>query len=424
MTSEHRFEQELPSLLADLYLGPSPDYRHDIVQRASLTPQRPAWTFPERWLPMSVVTFAREVGKPVPWRKVGLLAALALLLVAAAAVYVGSQSKVPAPFGPARNGLITLEEKGDIVLVDPVSGTRTIAVSGPGIDSAPAYSRDGTRLAFLRETEGSVSLWLANANGANPRELASGLKLVEFEAGPSPSRWLEWSPDGRSILLSTLDQGVSAISIVSTVGTEKSETIRTLNLGMSATGPTWRPPDGREILFRGQTPTGWGLLAVRPDGTGLRPITPLNGIEWDGLFFSWSPDGTRVAYQWRETSGAQAQRVFVVGADGREPRPITPAESVGAQWSPDGTKIAFFDADSSVPGDVAPVSVVEVDGSNRRTALSTDGGGSFTWAPDGKSIIWLPESSDTPVLLDAGGGPARPVSWSAETLPDWQRLAP
>jgi Tol biopolymer transport system component len=421
MTSERRFEQELPSLLADLYLGPPPDYRHDIVRRAALTPQRPAWTFPERWLPMSVVTFARGFGRPVPWRKVGLLAVLALLLAAAAAVYVGSQSKVPAPFGPARNGVMAFAEAGDIVLVDPISGTRTIAAGGPGLDSSPAFSRDGTRLAFLRGAEDSMSLWLANANGSNPRELASGLKVYEFEAGPTPSRSLEWSPDGRSILLNPLGQTGRAISIVSTEG---NPSVRTLELEMAATGPTWRPPDGREILFRAQTPTGWGLFAVRPDGTGLRPITPANGIEWDGLFFSWSPDGSRIAYQWRETTGPQAQRLYVVGADGGAPRPITTAESVGGLWSPDGTKIAFFDADSSLPGDVAPVSVVEVDGSNRRTALSTDGGGSFTWAPDSKSLIWLPESSDNPVLLDAGGGPARPVSWSAETLPDWQRLAP
>jgi hypothetical protein len=160
-------------------------------------------------------------------------------------------------------------------------------------------------------------------------------------------------------------------------------------------------------------------------GTGRRPVTPVNGFnEYDGLFFSWSPDGTRVAYQWRDTTGPRAQRLYVVPADGGRPRPITEAESVGAQWSPDGTKITFWDANSSVPGDVAPVSVVRVDGPNERTALSTDGGGSFVWAPDSATIIWLPDGSDTPQLLDAGGGPARPVSWSADALPDWQRLAP
>jgi Tol biopolymer transport system component len=422
MTSEHRFEQELPDLLADLYLGPAPAYRHDIVQRAALTRQRPAWTFPERWLPMSAITFARTVFRPLPWRTIGLLALLALLLVAAVAVYMGTRPKVPSPFGPARNGLIVLAEGGDIVLVDPVSGARTIAVGGTALDRAPAFSRDGTRLAFLRDVDDSTSLWLANADGTNPRELASGLSPVEFEGGPVRSRWMEWSPDGRSILLATGDPRRRTVSIVSIDGTPG---LRTLELDTSATGPTWRPPDGREILFRAWTPTGWGLFAVRPDGTGQRPVTPSNGInEYDGLFFSWSPDGSRVAYQWRETTGPRKQRLYVVPADGGRPRPITEAESVGAQWSPDGTKIAFWDANSSVPGDVAPVSVVRVDGPNERTALSTDGGGSFLWAPDSATIIWLPDGSDKPQLLDAGGGPARPVSWSADALPDWQRLAP
>lgn len=422
MTSERRFEQELPSLLADLYIGPPPDYRHDIVQRAALTRQRPAWMFPERWLPMSAVTFARGFVKPVPWRRIGLLAVLLLLLVAAAVAYVGSQPKVPAPFGPARNGLIVLAEGGDIVLVDPLSGTRTIAVGGTALDRAPVFSRDGTRLAFLRRVDGIMGLWLANADGANPRALASGLWPVEFEAGPNPARSMEWSPDGRSILLATTDKGRREISVISTDGAHD---VRTLDVGMSATGPTWRPPDGREILFRGLTPTGWGLFAVRPDGAGLRNVTPANGLnDWDGLFFSWSPDGTRVAYQWRDTPGTRPQRLYIVGADGGEPRPITAAESVGAQWSPDGTKIAFSDTDSSVPGDVAPLSVVQVDGSNERTALSSESVGSFVWAPDSESIIWLPESSDRPMLLDVGGGPAQPLSWSSDSLSDWQRLAP
>ena len=46
MTSPRRFEQDLPALLAGLYLAGTPDYRDDIVQQTARVRQRPAWTFP------------------------------------------------------------------------------------------------------------------------------------------------------------------------------------------------------------------------------------------------------------------------------------------------------------------------------------------------------------------------------------------
>ena len=56
MTSEARFERQLPAILEDLYLGPSPDYRDEVLATAVRTRQRPAWTFPGRWLPMDITT--------------------------------------------------------------------------------------------------------------------------------------------------------------------------------------------------------------------------------------------------------------------------------------------------------------------------------------------------------------------------------
>jgi hypothetical protein len=51
MNSPQRIEQDLPALLADLYLAGTPDYRDDIVRETARVRQRPPWTFPERWLP-------------------------------------------------------------------------------------------------------------------------------------------------------------------------------------------------------------------------------------------------------------------------------------------------------------------------------------------------------------------------------------
>ncbi|HEY8635825.1 MAG TPA: hypothetical protein VIL81_01060, partial [Candidatus Limnocylindrales bacterium] len=90
MTNELRFERQLPAILEDLYLGPSPDYRDEVLAAAVRTRQRPAWTFPGRWLPMDITTRTIPVTR-LPWRQLGILALIALLLAVALAVAVGSQ---------------------------------------------------------------------------------------------------------------------------------------------------------------------------------------------------------------------------------------------------------------------------------------------------------------------------------------------
>ena len=141
---------------------------------------RPAWLLPERWIPMELTM--RRVRTPQFTRYAALLAA-AVLLVAIALAVIGSQPHVPAPFGPARNGLLTYATpSGDIATVDPVTGLVTTIVGGPEIDRAPVFSRDGTRIAFIRQVAGGDEAYVGRCRG--PR---SG-------AGSRARRWPTLTP--------------------------------------------------------------------------------------------------------------------------------------------------------------------------------------------------------------------------------------
>ena len=59
MTTPTRIERELPGILGDLSAGPTPDYLDDVFGRTGRMRQRPAWSFPERWLPMADITRSR-----------------------------------------------------------------------------------------------------------------------------------------------------------------------------------------------------------------------------------------------------------------------------------------------------------------------------------------------------------------------------
>jgi hypothetical protein len=413
MTANDRFERELPDLLADLYPVSAPDYRYDLVQRFAAIRQRPAWAFPERWIPMRALELGR-VTRPLPWRMIAAVALLVLAVVGLA-VFAGSERPLPLPFGPAINGQLVTSDSGDIFLIDPETGVRTVVIGGPGVDSDPVFSRDGTRIAFFRTTDRVATLWLADDRGGGARELGTGLVNGAAKACDVCGRSyeLDWSPDGKSILVTTLVDGESAAAIIPTDGSPA----HVVKTDMPAERSIWLPSG--EVLFRGVLADGFGLFAIRPDGTGFRTVVPAASLnvdhEWDALFFAVSPDGTQVAYQQRDRDGVQ--KVFVAPAAGGTPRALTTIESVYPMWSPDGTWLAFF------PGD--GVYVVRADGSEPQRRVVATGsaiGLPARWTPDSTRLVYLIANEST-VLVDPVDGSTTQAPWTAPFLPDWQRLA-
>ena len=93
-----------------------------IVRQIEASPQRPAWAFPERWIPMDA-TMRRIPVAPINWRLLALAALLVVAAVAIAIVAAGTSRRLPVPpYGPAANGLIAFERDGDIYLGDPFNG--------------------------------------------------------------------------------------------------------------------------------------------------------------------------------------------------------------------------------------------------------------------------------------------------------------
>ncbi|MEO8230251.1 MAG: hypothetical protein ABI628_10885 [Chloroflexota bacterium] len=159
MTGDRRIERALPTILADLGAGSTPDYTDLLLARTARSQQRPAWVFPERWLPVDIATRSAR-GTAVPWRLIGALALAILIAAAALAIYIGSRPRIPEPFGVAGNGALAYSVFGDIYTQVGPKGTPKVIVTGPEIDKWPLYSPDGTHLAFVRNVAGALSLQL------------------------------------------------------------------------------------------------------------------------------------------------------------------------------------------------------------------------------------------------------------------------
>jgi len=409
MTSGRTREPDVASLLADLAMESTPSYRDDIVQRTARTRQRPAWMFPERWLPVDTTTQRVSI-MPVRWRAIGVLLVLAALLIATlVAVSVATERRLPAPpYGPAANGLIAYEADGDIFLGDPTNGASRPIVSGSDDDMSPSFSRDGTHLFFLRAASATANhLMVAKADGSDVRVITPE-PFIGISGG-------DWSGDGRNLLIASVVNFRPSISIVDVAD----GSVRTLDVGMSAWEPTFRPPDGRQIAFHVGEGSGAAVYVVDTDG-GL-PVKLA-----DGGGATYSPDGSRIAYGRSYQPEVERNETRVMDADGSNDHIVGDRPDIQYQgtsvWSPDGRTLLVFRATddgrlllANVPADGS--------GPGEEFDVGFYGFGGLGWSPDGNQVVTLsahPGAQAT--LLNLVDGSSRIVpSWYTAS---WQRLAP
>jgi Tol biopolymer transport system component len=453
MSARTYTETDLVQWLETTGTTPRPDYVDDLLARTARSRQRPAWRSPERWLPMDLTARAPAMaGRRVPFRMLAVVA-LIVLAIAAATLYVGSQRRLPAPFGPAANGLIVYaaptdpswvdktdyqRPQGDILTIDPETGASSVLVDGPTVDGSPVISLDGTRVAFLREMPAGQQLFAVDVAGGDPLPLIGESLQGIIDVA--------WSPDGTSVAFIAVEGDRSNLWIARSDGSDAHR----VDLGseLSFALPQWRPPAGDEVLLVGSTspaeallpqygyhdlygafedPTASdiGLFLVRPDGSDLRPITPATGSRYDYGLVTWTPDGTRILTQAADERGDV--KVRILASDGTplgRIEPTTGDETVSPAVSPDGKRVAYADIRGHGPWTLR---IEPVDGSSDpvETGATFEGqAATFRWSPDGETLIVTHHYDKETWLFDADGGDGQRATWTDPGSNAWQRLAP
>jgi Tol biopolymer transport system component len=194
-------------------------------------------------------------------------------------------------------------------------------------DDSPAWSPDGTHVAFNRFVGGAQQISVMRADGTGVTRLTSG----PTDEAPT------WSPDGSRILFVRETQGRTDFSTMKPDGTN----LRTLVQGeRDDAGPAWSP-DGSTIAFVGAGSENGALDLMRSDGSGRRTIEATIEAGWP----KWSPDGTLIVFV-DEHDGS----IHVIDAHGGHERKIVDVQSLPVAtaqnftmpaWSPDGTTIVF-----------------------------------------------------------------------------------
>jgi Tol biopolymer transport system component/DNA-binding winged helix-turn-helix (wHTH) protein len=242
---------------------------------------------------------------------------------------VGPRAIVPAI--ASRGGLLAYQESFQDTNLSraPTSGRgspeRVIASTRE--ETLADYSRDGAWIAFASNRSGNWEIWMANADGSNPRQVTS------FARAPAMNP--RWSPNGRLLAFNHAAEGNADIYTI----TPEGSSIRRLTLEPSREEtPSWSR-DGRWLYFssnRSGTFEVWKLEVDRPTqviqltrGGGTNPFE--------------SPDGTHVYYRKGAAPGLEIYKTLVSG--GNEIHVLGPIQRAPAgAWVPDLHGIYFIES--------------------------------------------------------------------------------
>ena len=264
----------------------------------------------------------------------------------------------------------------------------------------PACSPNGEKLVYVQLVNHSLSLWLSDIEGKNPRALVSeGMNLV-------PS----WLPDSRQIVWMKAQQGKknqdpASNSQIHILDTETGKSRRLFSdpeqIKFSNAMPS-ASPDGKKIAFVSNRGGPFRIWVSNLDGSDAKLISPPPKEQDENLKLpieqkvpTWSPDGKWIAH-WegvemihmspytgiknpkRDQQISATFNVWVASSNGKQRRKVGRGDD--PTWSPDGfVSRAFPDQERG-----GPKIMIETRSGEKELPIvpPRTNWGRFSWLPD------------------------------------------
>jgi Tol biopolymer transport system component len=223
----------------------------------------------------------------------------------------------------------------DLWIVDTAdwSAQRIVSCEAPCLwVNEPAWSRDGTSIAFQRHT-------LTDAGETSSVEilaLASRTLTTVYETAPGLGVFApRWSPDGGSLAFEQVvwdGEDLAGISLEVLDLASPGATRTIVPADRMANNVDWSP-DGTLIAFsapiEGGEPGGAksDLWLVAPDGTGLRRVTDVAAAGGAAVHPTFTPDGSHLMFKLSDMASGVRDVIATIALDGTDLR-----SGAGAFW--------------------------------------------------------------------------------------------
>ena len=150
---------------------------------------------------------------------------------------------------------IDVDGNVDVYVLTRVGGAVTRLTTAPGLDDMPAWSPDGSRIAFRSTREGRSDVWMMSADGTG----AVRLTPETVAGGFAPSGDPAWSPDGVWLAYAS---GANADRDIWLMRADGSGKRRLTSDAADEREPAWAP-DGAVIAYRSGGPAEGPIVRRR-----------------------------------------------------------------------------------------------------------------------------------------------------------------
>ena len=277
-----------------------------------------------------------------------------------------------------------------------VTGERVPVIAG--VRRATGAQTGATQLA-ISET-GTIAYVPGPAAVSTSRSLVLGdgrTDAVPLKIPPAVYAHPRVSPDGQ-VLAVGRNEGQS--SDIWTYDLSGKSAIKRLTFGGGSRYPVWSA-DGRRVTFQSARDGDRGIWWQAADGGTAERLTSSSKDE-EHVPESWSRDGTRLLFSVRRGTTFSLW-VFTLAGKKTEPfGKVASQETLSASFSPDGRWIAYAYTERA-GGTLSPNRGVFVEPfpftGEKHQAPNRTLDYHPVWAPDGKSIFYIPSSGRPPVSV-------------------------